>query len=164
MPALGVSINMISLFAFIVVLGIVVDDAIVVGENIYTHQQRHGQPACAAAIDGAQEVAVPVIFAVLTTMAAFVPLLNVPGPIGQDHARDPADRDPLPALLAGRVAADPARPTCRTASAASRERPAARLAGAVARFQARFAARPASGSCDARLPARRSSSRCAGAT
>ncbi|MFQ5701105.1 MAG: efflux RND transporter permease subunit [Acidobacteriota bacterium] len=82
MPALGVSINLISLFAFIVVLGIVVDDAIVVGENVFTHRQRHRQ-GLRGAIEGAQEVALPVVFAVLTTVAVFVPLLSVPGTIGE---------------------------------------------------------------------------------
>ena len=61
MPSLDVSVNLISLFAFIVVLGIVVDDAIVVGENIYTHQQRR-QNGRRGAIEGAREVAVPVVW------------------------------------------------------------------------------------------------------
>jgi multidrug efflux pump subunit AcrB len=82
MPILGVSINLISLFAFIIVLGIVVDDAIVVGENIY-RRQRSGMPGMPGAILGAQEVSTPVIFAVLTTVAAFVPLMFVPGTRGQ---------------------------------------------------------------------------------
>ena len=82
MPTLDVSVNLFSLFAFIVVLGIVVDDAIIVGENIYTHHQRHGEPL-RAAIEGAQEVSVPVVFAVLTTVAAFMPMLAVPGGIGK---------------------------------------------------------------------------------
>ncbi|NOQ41864.1 MAG: AcrB/AcrD/AcrF family protein, partial [Desulfuromusa sp.] len=66
MPWLGLSINMISLFAFILALGIIVDDAIVVGENIYEHRQR-GKPYRQAAIDGVLEVAVPVTFSILTT-------------------------------------------------------------------------------------------------
>jgi multidrug efflux pump subunit AcrB len=82
MPQFDVSINMISMFAFILVLGIVVDDAIVLGENIYTHLER-GKSGKRAAIEGAQEVAKPVIFAVLTTIAAFSPLLNVPGFMGK---------------------------------------------------------------------------------
>lgn len=82
MPTLAVSINLMSLFAFILVLGLVVDDAIVVGENIYTHQQASDAPL-EAAVEGAFEVSKPVIFAVLTTMAAFAPLLNVPGTIGK---------------------------------------------------------------------------------
>ena len=82
MPGLEVSINEISLFAFILVLGIVVDDAIVVGENIYTHQERHGD-GLRGAIEGAQEISTPVIFAVLTSVAAFVPLMLVPGMMGK---------------------------------------------------------------------------------
>ena len=82
MPSTDVSVNLISLFAFIVVLGIVVDDAIIVGENIYTEYQRGGQ-GVTAAIRGAQEVSKPVIFAVLTSIAAFAPLLNVSGNIGK---------------------------------------------------------------------------------
>ena len=82
MPGLDVSINLMSLFAFILVLGIVVDDAIVVGENVFTHQQRHGQ-GLTGSIEGAQEIAVPVVFAVLTTVAAFLPLIFVPGMMGK---------------------------------------------------------------------------------
>ena len=82
MPALDVSINMISLFAFILALGIVVDDAIVVGESVYEHRQM-GKPYLRAAIDGVLEVYVPVIFSVLTTIMAFVPLLFVSGMIGK---------------------------------------------------------------------------------
>ena len=82
MPAFGVSINMISLFSFILVLGIVVDDAIVVGENILTTQVRTGNGP-SAAIRGTYEVLVPVTFGVLTTMAAFAPMLFVPGVMGK---------------------------------------------------------------------------------
>ncbi len=82
MPSIGASINVISLFAFIVVLGIVVDDAIVVGENIYRRFQQ-GEHGLRGAIAGAQEVAVPVTFAVLTSIAAFSPLLMVPGNTGK---------------------------------------------------------------------------------
>ncbi len=82
MPWIGVSVNMISLFAFILALGIVVDDAIVVGENIYEHRQR-GKPYAQAAIDGAIEVAVPVTFSILTTIAAFLPLIYVSGMMGK---------------------------------------------------------------------------------
>lgn len=82
MPALDASINMITLFAFIVVLGIVVDDAIVVGEHIF-HQVETGKEGIRAAVDGTLNMAVPVVFAVLTTMAAFAPLLFVPGPMGK---------------------------------------------------------------------------------
>ncbi|MGB1309568.1 MAG: efflux RND transporter permease subunit, partial [Leucothrix sp.] len=89
MPYIGVTYNLISLFAFIVVLGIVVDDAIVTGENIYTHLQRGADPTTAA-IAGTQEVSVPVTFGVLTTMTAFVPLLMVGGMRGQIFAVIPS--------------------------------------------------------------------------
>ena len=82
MPFFDVSINLLSLFAFIVVLGIVVDDAIVVGENIHRHQHRTGK-GLEGSIGGVQEVAIPVTFAVLTTVAAFMPLVSVPGSIGK---------------------------------------------------------------------------------
>jgi len=82
MPAIGVSINMISLFAFIMALGIVVDDAIVIGENVYEHRQL-GKPYLQAAMDGAVEVAQPVIFAILTSVAAFMPLLFTSGIMGK---------------------------------------------------------------------------------
>ena len=82
MPMLDVTVNIMSLFAFILVLGIVVDDAIIVGENIYSHQERHGD-TLRGSIEGAQEIATPVIFAVLTTVAAFVPLMFVAGIMGK---------------------------------------------------------------------------------
>jgi multidrug efflux pump subunit AcrB len=82
MPWLGVSINMISLFAFILALGIVVDDAIVVGENIFEHRQR-GKTFLEAAIQGTIEVGTPVVFAILTTVAAFLPLVFVSGMMGK---------------------------------------------------------------------------------
>ncbi len=88
MPVLGVSLNLLSLFAFILVLGIVVDDAIVTGENIYTHMRRK-KDGVQAAIEGAQEVAVPVTFGVLTTVAAFTPLLLIEGARGQIFAQIP---------------------------------------------------------------------------
>jgi multidrug efflux pump subunit AcrB len=88
MPLLGVTVNLISLFAFILVLGIVVDDAIVTGENIYTHMRRNPD-GVQAAIDGTQEVAVPVTFGVLTTVAAFLPLLMIDGVRGQIFAQIP---------------------------------------------------------------------------
>jgi multidrug efflux pump subunit AcrB len=81
-PQFGVTINMISLFAFIVVLGIVVDDAIVVGENIYNYLEK-GMKPLAAAIRGVREMAMPVTFAIITTVAAFAPLLFVAGRMGK---------------------------------------------------------------------------------
>ena len=82
------TINIISLFAFILVLGIVVDDAIVTGENVYTHLRRGGDPLNAA-IQGTREVAVPVTFGVLTTVAAFLPLLMIEGVRGKVFAQIP---------------------------------------------------------------------------
>ena len=81
-PVLGISIDVISLFAFILVLGLLVDDAVVVGENVHRHQEQ-GDAPLDAAVRGTQEVAVPVIFGVLTTVAAFVPLILAPGYMGQ---------------------------------------------------------------------------------
>ena len=82
MQQLGVSINMLSVFGFIIAMGIAVDDAIVVVDNVYTEQERTGEPL-EAAVRGTQRVATPVIFAVLTTIAAFTPLLFVRGTIGK---------------------------------------------------------------------------------
>lgn len=78
LPTFDVSFNMISLFAYIVTLGMVVDDAIVVGENIFNKRQE-GMSYLEAAIRGAREVATPVTFSILTTVAAFSPLFFVPG-------------------------------------------------------------------------------------
>ena len=82
LPAMGMSINMVSMFAFLIALGIVVDDAIVVGENVYEHHQR-GMPFLAAAVRGAREVAMPVTFSILTNVVAFMPLFFVPGIMGK---------------------------------------------------------------------------------
>ena len=82
LPTFDVTINMISMFAFIVSLGIVVDDAIVVGENIYEYRRR-GMDNVKAAILGARDVAIPVTFSILTNMVAFLPLLFIPGVIGK---------------------------------------------------------------------------------
>jgi multidrug efflux pump subunit AcrB len=81
-PILGISIDVISLFAFILVLGLLVDDAIVVGENVHRHQES-GDDAQVSAICGTKEVSTPVIFGVLTTVAAFLPLMISPGSYGQ---------------------------------------------------------------------------------
>jgi len=75
-PYFGITISTMTVMAFILVLGIVVDDAIVVGERIYAHEQM-GKDPLQAAIDGTWEVSVPVIFGVLTTIAAFLPLVLV---------------------------------------------------------------------------------------
>ncbi|KAF0095231.1 MAG: acriflavin resistance protein [Puniceicoccaceae bacterium 5H] len=82
MPFFDVSINMISLFAFLLVLGIVVDDAIVVGEAISDKRREEDNPTLAAIL-GTREVLTPVIFAVMTTVVAFAPLLMVPGAMGK---------------------------------------------------------------------------------
>jgi len=83
LPLVGVSINMISLFAFIVVLGIVVDDAIVVGENIFAYRQRNNVSALKASIMGVKEMAAPVTMAIITTIAAFAPLVVGEGTWGE---------------------------------------------------------------------------------
>ena len=82
LPRLDVSINMISLFAFIMVLGIVVDDAIIVGENIFRRYEG-GEKPLAGAVAGAVEVGRPVVFSVLTTIVAFWPLLLAGGTMGK---------------------------------------------------------------------------------
>ncbi len=82
MPPLEVSINVLSLFSFILVLGIVVDDAIVIGENVYKKREE-GLAGYEAAVTGAQEVAIPVIFGVLTTVTVFAPMLLLPGIMGK---------------------------------------------------------------------------------
>jgi len=87
--AIGGTINMISLFGLIMVLGIVVDDAIVVGEAIYFHRKQ-GKPPLKAAVDGISEVGMPVIAAVTTTIVAFIPLFYVGGIMGKFIAILPA--------------------------------------------------------------------------
>lgn len=81
-PHFGVTINMMSLFAFIMVLGLVVDDAIVVGENIFSYRQQ-GLERLDAAIKGVHEMCWPVIAAVLTTVFAFIPLAYTSGIMGK---------------------------------------------------------------------------------
>ena len=82
---------MISLFGFLVVLGIVVDDAIVVGENVYEKRQETSDYEVAA-IEGTREVAGPVTFSILTNIVAFVPLMFIPGETGKFWA-------PLPVVV-----------------------------------------------------------------
>ncbi|AGA80415.1 efflux RND transporter permease subunit [Echinicola vietnamensis] len=82
LPWIGVSVNMISMFGFLVVLGIVVDDAIVVGENVFEYRQK-GYGIMDAAIKGTKDVAQPVLFSILTTIIAFFPLLYIPGETGK---------------------------------------------------------------------------------
>lgn len=82
LPMIDISVNMISMFAFLVVLGIVVDDAIVVGENVYEYREQ-GMDPMRAAIKGTRDIAGPVVFSILTTVAAFVPVLFIPGTTGK---------------------------------------------------------------------------------
>ncbi len=82
MGLLGVSVNMFSLMALVLALGIVVDDAIVVGESVFSQRER-GVGGTTAAIRGARRVSAPVLFSVLTTVTAFAALLTAPGPQGQ---------------------------------------------------------------------------------
>ncbi|HOQ05363.1 MAG TPA: efflux RND transporter permease subunit [Anaerohalosphaeraceae bacterium] len=82
LPSLDVTINMVSMFAYIIALGIVVDDAIVVGENIYEYRNR-GMSFFRAAVQGARDVAMPVSFSILTNLVAFVPLYFIPGIMGK---------------------------------------------------------------------------------
>ena len=81
MLVLDYAINTISLFSFVLAIGIVVDDAIVVAEHIQDERKR-GTPGVVAAIRGTRRIKVPLIFAVLTTVVAFVPLLFIPGGVG----------------------------------------------------------------------------------
>ncbi len=91
LPLIGISVNMISMFGFLVVLGIVVDDAIVVGENVYEYRQK-GLSPMRAAIEGTKDVSLPVTFSIVTTIIAFVPLLFMPGETGKFW-------QPLPAVV-----------------------------------------------------------------
>ncbi|MCR9202699.1 MAG: efflux RND transporter permease subunit [Planctomycetaceae bacterium] len=88
MWTLGATVNLLSMFGLIVVLGIIVDDAIVIGENIYRHVEE-GMPPMQAAIKGAEEVMWPVIVAVSTTIGAFAPLFFIQGQIGDFMAQLP---------------------------------------------------------------------------
>lgn len=78
LPMVGVSVNMLSMFAFLLILGIIVDDAIIVGESIYAKQQK-GLRGEDASLKGAESVYKPVLFAVVSTMVVFVPMLFLPG-------------------------------------------------------------------------------------
>jgi len=82
LPLVGLSINMISMFGFLVVLGIVVDDAIVVGENVYEYRQQ-GMSNIEAAIKGTKDISKPVIISIITNIIAFIPLLLLPGETGK---------------------------------------------------------------------------------
>ncbi|MBF0174817.1 MAG: efflux RND transporter permease subunit [Magnetococcales bacterium] len=88
MPELGITLNLMSLFAFILVEGIVVDDSIVTSENIHAHMRR-GTDGLTAAIRGTREVSVPVTFGFLTTVVAFLPLMFLGGVRGPIFAEIP---------------------------------------------------------------------------
>lgn len=88
LPFMGVSLNMISMFAFIIALGIVVDDAIVVGENVHEYRAQGIAPV-PAAIRGARDVAVPVVFSILTNCITFLPIAFIPGFLGKIWAAIP---------------------------------------------------------------------------
>ena len=96
MSIFDISLNMMSAFGFIIVLGIVVDDAIVTGENVYKHMQT-GDSSLSAAIHGTREVAIPVTFGILTTIAAFMPLVFIEGRLGTWFA--PVPLVVIPVLL-----------------------------------------------------------------
>jgi len=81
MDLFGATLNLISMFGLIVVLGLIVDDAIVVGENVYTRVEKGEEPRLAA-VKGTEEVTWPVVVAVLTTVGAFLPLMFIEGRIG----------------------------------------------------------------------------------
>ncbi len=82
MPMLDVSLNMLSLFGFLLAMGILVDDAIIIGESIFSLQEQ-GQSPLEAAINGVQAVALPVVLAVLVSLVAFLPSLFLPGWAGR---------------------------------------------------------------------------------
>jgi multidrug efflux pump subunit AcrB len=82
MAYFGATINLMTMFGLIIVLGMVVDDAIIVGENIFRHMEE-GMSSRDAAVQGTQEVALPVIATVLTTIAAFLPLIYAPDVYGK---------------------------------------------------------------------------------
>lgn len=82
LPLMDASVNMISVFGFIVTLGIVVDDAVVVGEDIF-HKITQGMSRSEAAVAGVKEMTIPVVFAVSTNIIAFLPLFFVPGESGR---------------------------------------------------------------------------------
>jgi multidrug efflux pump subunit AcrB len=82
MPMLDVSLNMLSLFGFLLAMGILVDDAIIIGESIFSLQEQ-GQSSLQAAINGVQSVALPVVLAVLVSLVAFLPSLFLPGWAGR---------------------------------------------------------------------------------
>ena len=86
---LGATLNMVSMFAFIITLGVVVDDALIIGESIH-HERAKGMSNMDAAIMGTKAMSVPILFAVLTNIAAFMPLFFIPGTMGEILSQIPA--------------------------------------------------------------------------
>ena len=82
LPILGVTINVLSTFMFIVVLGIVVDDAIIVGENVFRRRIKLNEDNLTSTIKGTEEVMLPVFFGILTTIVVFAPMLDLAGDTG----------------------------------------------------------------------------------
>ncbi|MDO9006528.1 MAG: efflux RND transporter permease subunit [Aquabacterium sp.] len=83
MPMLGLSLNMLSLFGFLLAMGILVDDAIIIGESVHSEQQKPGADPLGAAIIGVGKVALPVLLSILIALAAFLPGLFLPGWSGE---------------------------------------------------------------------------------
>ena len=108
MPVFDITVNMISLFGFILVLGIMVDDAIVIGESAYTNMRAKGH-SIENVLEGVFKVALPATFGVLTTIAAFIPILMITGDHGQVFRLDRLGGHPVPDIFADRIQADPAR-------------------------------------------------------
>jgi multidrug efflux pump subunit AcrB len=98
LPLIGVSVNILSAFMFIVVLGIVVDDAIIVGENVFRRRITLNEDNYTSTINGTMEVLVPVFFGVLTTIAVFAPMLNLAGQTGSIWKMFPLTAIPILAL------------------------------------------------------------------
>lgn len=98
LPLIGVSVNILSAFMFIVVLGIVVDDAIIVGENVFRRRITFNEDNYTSTINGTMEVLVPVFFGVLTTIAVFAPMLNLAGQTGSIWKMFPLTAIPILAL------------------------------------------------------------------
>ncbi len=86
---LGATLNMVSMFAFIITLGVVVDDALIIGESIH-HERAKGMSNLDAAIKGTKAMSGPILFAVLTNIAAFMPLFFIPGTMGDIMSQIPA--------------------------------------------------------------------------
>ncbi|TPQ24827.1 efflux RND transporter permease subunit, partial [Methylomonas koyamae] len=87
MPALDISLNMLSLFGFLLAMGVLVDDAIIIGESVHSRQLEGGETPLQAAVNGVRAVALPVTLSVLIVLVAFLPGLYLPCPARQIQAR-----------------------------------------------------------------------------